>query len=96
MHSVFNDPQALQQTQTMLDLLKQSGNNERENLLSLIEAAKSSGSLEPENYDQLISSEYLGNEFQQAHTETYNQDIEKMQQFLAELEKRLTEYLKVS
>ena len=86
----------LQHTQTTLDLLKQSGNNELGNLFNMINEAKSAGNLEPENYEQLMSSDHLGAEFQHAHYETYNENIKKMQEFLSELERKLNEYLQIS
>lgn len=96
MSNVFNAPKEMQQFQLMLQLLSQSGNNEKNNLFGFIEAAKSSGNLEPENHEQLLSSEYLGNEFQQEHDSAYNEQIKKMEQYLSELEKKLNEYLQIS
>lgn len=96
MSNVFNDPKELQKFQTILNLLNQSGNNEKNNLLSFIESAKSSGNLESENYEQLISSEYLGDGFQEEHNSAYTEQTKKMGQYLSELEKKLNEYSQIS
>ena len=95
MSIVINNIKELHAIQTLLDLMSQSGNNELSNLLGLIEESKNTGKLEPENYEQLNSSEYLGNEFREVHHLAYGDQIMKMQQYLSELEKKLNEYLQV-
>lgn len=96
MSQVMNDPRVLQNIYGMLGQLLTSGVNRFGEAVQLVEEAKGSGNLEPENYEQLMSSEYLGNEFQQLYYSAYQEQIPKMQQFLSELEKKLNEYLQIS
>jgi len=96
MSQVMNDPTGLQNLYSMLGQMLTSGVNNYGISNQLIEEAKNSGNLEPENYEQLTSSEYIGSEFQQEYYSTYQEQIPKMQQFLMELEKKLNEYLQIS
>jgi len=96
MSQVINDPKGLQNIYGMIGQMQALGVNSFGIAIQLIEEAKNSGNLEPENYDQLMSSEYLGNEFQQQYYSAYQEQIPKMQQFLMELEKKLNEYLQIS
>jgi len=89
MSQVINDPKGLQNIYGMIGQMQAPGVNSFGIAIQLIEEAKNSGNLEPENYDQLMSSEYLGNEFQQQYYSAYQEQIPKMQQFLMELEKKL-------
>jgi len=96
MSQVMNDPNGLQNIYSMLGPIITSGINNLGIAIQFIEEAKSSGNFEPENYEQLMSSEYLGGEFQQEYYSAYQEQIPKMQQFLSELEQKLNEYLQIS
>lgn len=96
MSQVINDPKELQNLYGILGQTLTHGINNFGISNQMIEGAKNSGNLEPENYEQLMSSEYLGSEFQQEYYSAYNEQIPKMQQFLLELEKKLNEYLQIS
>lgn len=96
MSQVMNDPAGLQSLYGTLGQMLASGINNYGITNQVIEAAKNSGNLEPENYEQLMSSEYVGSEFQQEYYSAYQEQIPKMQQFLMELEKKLNEYLQIS
>jgi len=95
MSQVMNDPTALQNLYGVLHQMNSSGVNTFGIISQSIEQARSNGNLEPENYEQLMSSEFLGSEFQQEYTEAYTQQIPKMQEFLMQLETKLKEYLQV-
>ena len=96
MSQVMNDPVGLQNLYGKLGEMLTAGINNYGSSHQLIEEAKNSENLEPENYEQLRSSEYIGNEFQQEYYSAYQEQIPKMQQFLMELEKKLNEYLQIS
>lgn len=96
MSQVMNEPKGLQNIYGILGQTLTSGISNFGEAMQLIEEAKSNGKFEPENYDQLMSSEYLGGEFQQEYYSAYQEQIPKMQQFLMELEKKLNEYLQIN
>lgn len=96
MSQVINDPQALRNIYEFLGDISTGGVHNFGEAIQFINEARDSGNFEPENYEQLMSSEYLGGEFQEEYTLAYTQQIPKMQQFLMELERRLNEYLQVS
>lgn len=96
MPQVINDNTVVQNLYSSLGQMVTSATNNFGMVIQQIEQAKSSGNLEPENYEQLMSSEYLGGEFQQQYHVAYNEKIPKMQQFLMELERKLNEYFQVS
>ena len=96
MNQVINDPIGLKNLYEVLGKISPSGIDNFGLAIQLIEEAKNSGNFEPENYEQLMSSEYLGSEFQQEYTFAYTQQLTKMQQFLMELERKLNEYLQIS
>jgi len=96
MSQVINDTVGLQNLYGNLGNMLTSGINNFGMVNQVIEQAKNSGDLESENYEQLMSSEFLGSEFQQEYYSAYQEQIPKMQQFLIELEKKLNEYLQIS
>ena len=96
MSQVINDTAGLQNLYGNLGRMLTSGINNFGLVNQVIEQAKNSGDLEPENYEQLMSSEFLGSQFQQEYYSAYQEQIPKMQQFLMELEKKLNEYLQIS
>ena len=96
MSQVINETAGLQNIYQNLGQMLTSGINNFSLMNQVIEQAKNSGNLEPENYEQLMSSEFLGSEFQQEYYSAYQEQIPKMQQFLMELEKKLNEYLQIS
>lgn len=96
MSQVINDVTALKNIYGTLGQMLTSGINSYGITHQVIEQAKNSGNLEPENYEQLMSAEYFGSEFQAQYYSAYQEQIPKMQQFLLELEKKLNEYLQIS
>lgn len=95
MSQVINDTTVLKNLYGMLGIMLTSGINHLGQIYTLVEQAKNSGDLEPENYEQLMSSGYLGSDFQQEYYSAYQEQIPKMQTFLLELEKKLNDYLQV-
>ena len=96
MTHVMNNPIGLKNLYSVLGQMITASTQEYGEIHQFIEQAKDSGNLEPENYAQLMSSEFLGSNFQQEYYSAYNEQIPKMQQFLMELEKKLNEYLEIS
>jgi len=96
MSQVMNDPAKLQDLYRIIGQIITAGITEFGEVDQMIEQAKNSGNLEPENYEQLRSSDYLGTDFQQEYYSAYQEQLPKMQQFLNELEIKLNEYLKIS
>ncbi len=96
MNQIMNDPNSLKNLYGVIGQMITATTVQIGEVYGYIEKEKSSGNLEPENYAQLMSSEYLGGEFQQEFHNAYSEQTVKMQQFLLELEKKLNEYLQIS
>ena len=92
----MNDPDGLKDIYAVIDRMVTSGINSYAIVYQSIEAAKNNGNLEPENFKQLTSTEFFGNELKQEYYSAYQEHLPKMQEYLLALEKKLTEYLQVS
>jgi len=96
MSQVINNINSLKKLDATISQTITSGISNFGNITQQIEQAHNSGNLEPENYAQLMSSQYLGSNFQQEYYQAYQEQLPKMQHFLNALEKKLNEYLQIS
>ena len=66
-----------------------------ENLMQMIETARSSGNLEPENYEQLMSG-FVKNGIEPKFMDANNNEAPKMLNYLNALKQKLQEYLNIN